>query len=148
HLGDIARHRTKLPKRPFRRNDRNVLGTRAVSFRVPMNYRHAFHAGNFADLVKHAALLLMLRELGGGEPLTVIDTHGGAGAYSLNGDWARKSGAAAAGVVRLMAADAVPEALALLQRAVRRFNRHGPLKAYPGSPLLAAEALRKTDRLI
>jgi 23S rRNA (adenine2030-N6)-methyltransferase len=113
-----------------------------------MNYRHAFHAGNFADLVKHAALLLMLRELTKSpEPLTVIDTHGGAGAYDLEGDMAVRSGEAAEGIGRLMADAGAPAGLGLLKQAVARFNK-GELKRYPGSPLLAAEALRKGDRLI
>ena len=112
-----------------------------------MNYRHAFHAGNFADLVKHAALLLMLRELTKGEaPLTVIDTHGGAGAYDLTDAMALRSGEAAAGIGRLMA-EAAPEGLELLKQAVARFNS-GALKRYPGSPVLAAEAMRRGDRLI
>jgi len=113
-----------------------------------MNYRHAFHAGNFADLVKHATLLLMLREMTkSAEPLTVIDTHGGAGAYDLTGDMAVRSGEAAEGIGRLMADAGAPEGLRPLKQAVARFNPDG-LKRYPGSPVLAAQALRKGDRLI
>lgn len=78
-----------------------------------MNYRHHFHAGNFADLVKHAGLLALLTEMTGkGGPLTVIDTHAGAGLYDLGGEMARKSGEAEAGIGRLMAADDAPAALA------------------------------------
>jgi len=113
-----------------------------------MNYRHAFHAGNFADLVKHAALLLMLREMTvGAGPLTVIDTHGGAGAYDLTGDMAVRSGEAAEGIGRLMADAGAPEGLRPLKQAVARFNTGG-LKRYPGSPVLAAQALRTGDRLV
>jgi len=113
-----------------------------------MNYRHAFHAGNFADLVKHAALLLMLREMTAGEgPLTAIDTHGGAGVYDLTGDMAVRSGEAAEGIGRLMADAGAPKGLGPLKQAVARFNTDG-LKRYPGSPVLAAQALRKSDRLI
>ena len=113
-----------------------------------MNYRHAFHAGNFADLVKHAALLSMLRELTkGAQPLTVIDTHGGAGTYDLTGDMAVRSGEAAEGIGRLMADAGAPKGLRPLKQAVARFNE-GALKRYPGSPVLAAQALRKNDRLI
>lgn len=113
-----------------------------------MNYRHAFHAGNFADLVKHAALLLMLRELtASSDPLTVIDTHGGAGAYDLTGDMAVRSGEAAEGIGRLMADAGAPEGLGPLKQAVAAFNTGG-LKRYPGSPVLAAQTLRKGDRLI
>ncbi len=74
-----------------------------------MNYRHAFHAGNFADLQKHAILLALLKVLTAGEaPLSVIDTHAGAGAYDLGGDMAQRSGEAAAGIGRLLAMDEVP----------------------------------------
>jgi 23S rRNA (adenine2030-N6)-methyltransferase len=63
-----------------------------------MNYRHAFHAGNFADLQKHAILLALLKALTADEaPLSVIDTHAGAGAYDLGGDMAQRSGEAAGG---------------------------------------------------
>jgi 23S rRNA (adenine2030-N6)-methyltransferase len=63
-----------------------------------MNYRHAFHAGNFADLQKHAILLALLKALTADEtPLSVIDTHAGAGAYDLGGDMAQRSGEAPRG---------------------------------------------------
>lgn len=113
-----------------------------------MNYRHAFHAGNFADLVKHAALLAMLRELTASpEPLTVIDTHGGAGLYDLEGEMALRSGEAAVGIGRLMADAGAPASLQLLKKVVAGLNPNG-LRRYPGSPVLAAEALRKADRVI
>ena len=113
-----------------------------------MNYRHAFHAGNFADLVKHAALLLMLRDLlASPEPLTVIDTHGGAGVYDLEGEMALKSGEAAVGIGRLMGDAGAPAGLGLLKQAVAAFNP-ASLRRYPGSPVLAAGTLRKDDRLV
>jgi 23S rRNA (adenine2030-N6)-methyltransferase len=113
-----------------------------------MNYRHAFHAGNFADLVKHAAALLVLREMTvGREPLTVIDTHGGAGAYELSGEMAKRSGEAEAGIGRLLSDPSPPEGLALLKAAVEGFNE-GEVQLYPGSPVLIAKALRKGDRLV
>jgi len=113
-----------------------------------MNYRHAFHAGNFADLVKHAAVTLMLRELTAGpRPLTVIDTHGGAGVYELDSEMAVKSGEAAVGIGRLMADADAPPGLTPLKQAVAAFNG-GPLERYPGSPVLIARALRPRDRLI
>ena len=75
----------------------------------PLNYRHAFHAGNFADLVKHAALLRLLAELTRpGPPLTVIDTHAGRGLYDLAGPEARKSGEAEAGILQLMRTKGAP----------------------------------------
>jgi 23S rRNA (adenine2030-N6)-methyltransferase len=111
-----------------------------------LNYRHAFHAGNFADLVKHAALLqLMARLTAEPGPLELVDTHAGRGLYDLAGAEARKSGEAEAGIVRLMAAKDAPGDFAPLAAAVRRLNGAGPLRRYPGSPWLIAEALRPTD---
>ena len=111
-----------------------------------MNYRHAFHAGNFADLVKHAALLALLdRMQADPAPLVVIDTHAGRGLYDLAGPEARKSGEAEAGIARLMAADPPPAAFARLIAAVRALNGPGPVRRYPGSPWLIAQALRPGD---
>lgn len=112
-----------------------------------MNYRHAFHAGNFADLVKHGvltALMDVLRRDGG--PLTVVDTHSGAGAYDLTGEMSRRSGEAAAGVFRLMAAKDSPSPFDALKAAVRSMNKGDEVVLYPGSPLLVAKVLRKGDR--
>ncbi len=111
-----------------------------------MNYRHAFHAGNFADLVKHAALLSLISLMR--RPITVVDTHAGAGRYDLAGPEARRSGEAADGVAKLMAAAARPPALEALTVAVGKQNGGGGLTVYPGSPLLAASALSGADRLI
>lgn len=112
-----------------------------------MNYRHAFHAGNFADLVKHACLTVMLEHLTGGDaPLTVIDTHAGAGAYDLGGEMALKSGEAA--IARLLADESAPEAYDMLKAAVVRANSQGGVRIYPGSPALTCAGLREGDRLI
>jgi len=114
-----------------------------------LNYRHAFHAGNFADLVKHAALLRLLAQLTAkGPPLTVIDTHAGRGLYDLAGPEARKSGEAEAGIVQLMAATDAPADFAPLTRAVAALNPDGEVRRYPGSPWLIAEALRTADRYV
>jgi 23S rRNA (adenine2030-N6)-methyltransferase len=114
-----------------------------------LNYRHAFHAGNFADLVKHGALLQLLSRLTReGGPLRVIDTHAGRGLYDLQGPEARKSGEAEAGIVRLMAAKDAPAAFDLLKAAVVALNRGGPIRRYPGSPLLIAGALRPVDSYV
>jgi len=111
-----------------------------------LNYRHAFHAGNFADLVKHATLLRLLARLtAGGAPLTVIDTHAGRGVYDLAGPEARKSGEAEAGIARLMAAKDAPEVFRPLARAVAALNAGGAVRRYPGSPWLVAQALRPGD---
>ena len=111
-----------------------------------MNYRHAFHAGNFADLVKHAGLLALLARLqADAAPLGVIDTHAGRGLYDLAGPEARKSGEAEAGIGRLMAAGDAPGEFAPLIGAVRALNRGGEVRRYPGSPWLVARALRPGD---
>lgn len=110
-----------------------------------MNYRHSFHAGNFADLVKHALLLRLVAERQAAGPLTVFDTHAGAGLYDLTGDAAR-SQEAEAGVARLMAAGGgLPVPIQALADQVAALNPDGGVRFYPGSPLLAARALRPGD---
>ncbi|ADG09669.1 23S rRNA (adenine(2030)-N(6))-methyltransferase RlmJ [Caulobacter segnis] len=112
-----------------------------------MNYRHAFHAGNFADLHKHTILLAILSALQGeSEALAVIDTHAGAGAYDLSGEMARRSGEAQAGIFQLKAAADAPAVFGPLLQAVLKINSGQPGDLYPGSPLLIARALRKGDR--
>ncbi|CAN7142838.1 23S rRNA (adenine(2030)-N(6))-methyltransferase RlmJ [Phenylobacterium sp. LjRoot225] len=111
-----------------------------------MNYRHAFHAGNFADLVKHAALLQLIAAAASDPaPLRIIDTHAGAGLYDLAGPEAQRSGEAEAGIGRLTSARDAPAEFAPLIAAVKRLNGGDKLARYPGSPWLAAEALRPQD---
>lgn len=113
-----------------------------------MNYRHAFHAGNFADLVKHAALTrLMDRLTADPSPLLVVDTHAGAGLYDFGDEDQPRSLEAEAGVARLVGRD-LPVEFHGLKAAVERRNRPGEVRVYPGSPLLVAEALRKGDRYV
>ena len=111
-----------------------------------MNYRHSFHAGNFADLVKHALVLCLLRARQKQGPVTVFDTHAGAGLYDLTGDAAR-SKEAEAGVLRLMASDGeLPAPIAALADEVRAVNGDAfETRLYPGSPLLVARTLRPGD---
>jgi 23S rRNA (adenine2030-N6)-methyltransferase len=112
-----------------------------------MNYRHAFHAGNFADLQKHAILLALLDALKVESPtLSVIDTHAGAGGYDLSSDMAKRSGEAEAGIFKLIETGDAPAVFAPLVAQFRAMNKgkDGPL--YPGSPLLIAAALRREDR--
>ena len=116
-----------------------------------MNYRHAFHAGSFADVVKHAVLARIVAHLKE-KPAAfrVIDTHAGAGAYDLAGPEADRTGEWREGVGRLTAATLAPalrELLAPYLDAVAAFN-DGMLKTYPGSPALAQHWLRTQDRLI
>jgi 23S rRNA (adenine2030-N6)-methyltransferase len=114
-----------------------------------LNYRHAYHAGNFADLVKHAAVGLILdRMLSDAAPVLAVDTHAGAGLYDLSGAMARKSGEADAGIVRLMADPAAPQGFDTLKALVRRLNPSGPPVIYPGSPVLIADRLRPGDAYI
>ena len=112
-----------------------------------MNYRHAFHAGNHGDVLKHVVLLGLLDALQQKPaPLHVLDTHAGRGLYSLAADEAVRTGEAAAGIARLPAASDN----ALLQRyldAVRACRRANGATAYPGSPWLLATRLRPDDRL-
>lgn len=111
-----------------------------------MNYRHAFHAGNFADVVKHAALLALLAQLQADPaPLQILDTHAGAGLYDLKGPDPRRSGEAEAGIMQLMGADA-PAEFDALKAAVRAANEdRREVRLYPGSPWLCARSLRAGD---
>jgi 23S rRNA (adenine2030-N6)-methyltransferase len=117
-----------------------------------MNYRHAYHAGNFADVFKHAVLcrlLVYLRE----KPAAfrVIDTHAGAGLHDLTGKESSRTGEWRDGIGRLLAATLEPEIRALLAPyldAVAAANPPGRLTSYPGSPTLVRGLLRRQDRLI
>ena len=117
-----------------------------------MNYRHAFHAGNFADVVKHALLVLALMHLRKKEAaFRVIDTHAGTGRTSLDSAEATRGGEWQDGIGRLWTSELAPSAEALLapyREAMRAFNPDGTLKIYPGSPLLIGHFLRPQDRLI
>jgi len=113
-----------------------------------LNYRHEFHAGNFADLLKHAIVLAWIKRLGGAGGLTVLDTHAGSGLYDLKGEASRKSGEADQGVARLMADASPPPVMAALKRAVQAENGPGQLRFYPGSPAIVLKALRTGDTYI
>lgn len=113
-----------------------------------MNYSHAFHAGNFADIVKHAALLSMLARMQAAQGrLSIVDTHGGRGVYDLTASEARRSAEAERGVARLMTADAPPGPVLALREAVLRLNPGRAVRLYPGSPRLVADRLRPDDAL-
>ena len=110
-----------------------------------MNYRHAFHAGNFADVVKHLALTAILLYLKKKDtPFAVIDSHAGRGLYDLSGDEARRTGEAETGIERIRDLAARTPALVAYLEQIRAL---GP-DAYPGSPLLAAKLKRPDDRLV
>ena len=109
-----------------------------------MNYRHAFHAGNFADVVKHVALVRILLHLRKKDtPFAVIDSHAGRGIYDLASDAAQRTGEAANGIELLRGLkgpQALEQYLTLVQEAGKSL--------YPGSPLIAAKMLRPQDRLV
>lgn len=114
-----------------------------------MNYRHAFHAGNFADLIKHAAVTLIVdRLIARPDPLLVVESHAGAGTYDLTGDLARKSGEALGGIAPLMADPSAPRAFDGLKAALANINSKGAVRMYPGSPALIAGLLRPGDAYI
>ena len=110
-----------------------------------MNYRHGYHAGNFADVVKHVALVAILLHLRKKETaFAVVDSHAGRGIYDLSGTEAGKTGEAQGGIARLAGLSGeMPEALS---RYLSLVKESGP-NAYPGSPLIAARLMRPQDRL-
>jgi len=109
-----------------------------------MNYRHSYHAGNFADVVKHLAEVAVLIHLAKKDaPFAVIDSHAGRGLYDLGADAARKTGEAQAGIGKLHGLSGPP----LLERYLALVAERGT-EFYPGSPLIAARLLRPQDRLV
>lgn len=116
-----------------------------------MNYRHAYHAGNFADVVKHAVLTRIVEYLKRKDAaFRVVDTHAGRGAYDLSSEEAQKTGEWRDGIGRLVDARLPREAEPLLAPyldAVRAFNPEGGMRTYPGSPAIARHLLRRQDRL-
>lgn len=116
-----------------------------------MNYRHAYHAGNFADVVKHAVLCRLVEYLKQKDKaFRVIDTHAGIGRYDLASAEAGKTGEWQGGIGRLLEVPLEPRAAALIApylEAVRAQNPDGGVRHYPGSPLIVRHLLRKQDRL-
>lgn len=114
------------------------------------SYRHAFHAGNHADVLKHTVLLAVLRHLTQKDTaLTVFDTHAGAGLYRLDGDYAQTSAEAAEGFLKLVASDLPKPVAPALQDyldLVASFNSKGSHKVYPGSPFIIHRVLQARDR--
>jgi 23S rRNA (adenine2030-N6)-methyltransferase len=111
-------------------------------------YRHAFHAGNHADVLKHLVLVHVLRRMAAKDkPYTLIDTHAGAGGYALQGRYAQKKAEYRNGIGRLWDRTDLPEPLADYVNVVRSFNPDGRLTQYPGSPAIARLLLRPTDPL-
>lgn len=113
-----------------------------------LSYRHAFHAGNHADVLKHVVLIQLLRYLGQKEtPYMYIDTHAGAGVYALDTGYAAKSAEYATGIGRLWDRKDLPEALADYVQLVKAMNPSGKMRYYPGSPYCADRVAREQDRI-
>jgi len=117
------------------------------------SYRHAFHAGNHADVLKHTALIATMRHLVEKDAaLALLDSHAGAGLYRLDGDYASTSGEAAEGLLRLVAPDTklkdpLAPALQDYLEVIGSFNKAGQHKIYPGSPFILHHLMREHDRL-
>jgi len=112
-------------------------------------YRHHFHAGNFADVFKHALLVRLFLALAKKEtPYCYVDTHAGVGRYDLSHPWALKNAEFRDGIARLWERPDVPGLLTPYLAAVRAENPNGRLRFYPGSPALARRFLRRGDRMV
>jgi 23S rRNA (adenine2030-N6)-methyltransferase len=112
-------------------------------------YRHHFHAGNVADVFKHALLARLLAAVAAKDkPFFYLDTHAGIGRYDLAHAWAQKNAEFRNGIGRLWARDDLPETLAPYLALVRQENPDGKLRFYPGSPLIARRFLRPGDRMV
>ena len=112
------------------------------------SYRHGFHAGNHADVLKHMVLIQLLAYLNQKDAAyMVIDTHAGAGVYQLDSDYASKSGEFETGIARLWGQEAVPDIVADYLQVIHAMNPSGRLRHYPGSPFIAEQRMREQDRL-
>jgi 23S rRNA (adenine2030-N6)-methyltransferase len=113
-----------------------------------LSYRHGFHAGNHADVLKHIALVALLRSLARKDkPLLMVDTHAGAGVYSLEQGFAVRNAEFRGGIGALWERSDLPEPVADYLDQVRAVNPDGVLRQYPGSPRIALGVLRPQDRL-
>jgi 23S rRNA (adenine2030-N6)-methyltransferase len=114
-----------------------------------LSYRHMFHAGNFADVFKHALLTRLLAALSAKDkPWFYLDTHAGIGRYDLSHAWAKKAREYETGVARVWKQRDMPALLAPYFDAVRALNPEGALRCYPGSPLIAKHFMREHDRMV
>ncbi len=113
-----------------------------------LSYRHSFHAGNHADVLKHTVQSLILAAMKEKEkPFLYLDTHAGAGRYLLNSDRAERTGEYHDGIGRIWQREDCPALLAPYLTVIRHYNRSGFLRYYPGSPLIARQLLREQDSL-
>src|ERR1043166_6911906 len=140
HLLRTLWRRDEGPLSQLRRRARGA----AAPAQAGMNYRHAYHAGNFADVHKHVALVAALLHLRKKEtPFAVIDTHAGRGLYDIASEAASRTGEAAQGITRLAGLAPQDPALKTYLEIAGSFGAG----CYPGSPLIAAKLLRGQDRL-
>lgn len=113
-----------------------------------LSYRHSYHAGNHADVLKHTVLALCIEYLKEKEkPFVYIDTHAGAGRYRLQSQHAEKTGEYLSGVDRIWQTPNKPTGIMPYLQVLQRYNNQPQLKCYPGSPLIAKQLLRLEDRL-
>ncbi|MDQ1213149.1 23S rRNA (adenine(2030)-N(6))-methyltransferase RlmJ [Pantoea anthophila] len=113
-----------------------------------LSYRHSFHAGNHADVLKHTVLSLIITALKEKEkPFFYLDTHAGAGRYQLSGEHAERTGEYLEGIARIWQQPDSPDLLQPYFDAIAALNRSGTLRYYPGSPLIARHLLREDDKL-
>jgi 23S rRNA (adenine2030-N6)-methyltransferase len=113
-----------------------------------LSYRHSFHAGNFADVLKHIILIQSLEHLTKKDkPFCCIDTHAGPGRYDLDSEYALKNREFDNGIGKLWGSNNLPDCVAHYVSLIKRFNSTGKLTRYPGSPLIAKQLLREKDRL-
>lgn len=115
-----------------------------------MNYRHAFHAGNFADVAKHVGLMCLLERLAAkAKPFAYVDTHAGAGFYDLSSGEARRSGEADHGIRELASGPATDGPIGRYLKLIRSVQpRPGEIRVYPGSPMIARQVMREDDRAL
>jgi 23S rRNA (adenine2030-N6)-methyltransferase len=113
-----------------------------------LSYRHSFHAGNHADVLKHTVQSLIIESLNEKEKgFLYLDTHSGAGRYFLGGDHAQKTAEYLAGIARIWQRDDIPPELSPYLKVLNTYNHQQQLKYYPGSPLIAKNLLRPQDKL-
>lgn len=113
-----------------------------------LSYRHAYHAGSHADVLKHLVLMLCLQHMNSKDKAyTVVDTHAGAGLYALDGEQAKRTGEYVDGIGRLWGRAGLPAPLAGFMAMLHELNQGSTLRRYPGSPWLMAHIARATDRI-
>ena len=113
-----------------------------------LSYRHAFHAGNHADVLKHFVFALVLDYFQQKDkPFCVVDTHAGAGLYALDKGYAVQNAEFKSGIAKLYSANDLPESLKNYVDFIKKLNENKELKLYPGSPLIAQHFLRRDDKL-